>query len=75
MKINISLFLANMSRKLKFDYDGTRTTSTVQKYLHIFLITSPSISLRMKNILVKRIENQNKKFYFYCFPKIVSFMR
>ena len=75
MKFDISIFLANMLRKLKFNYDVTKTRGTVQYDLHTFILTSRSVPLGMENILVKRTENRKKKFYFYYFPKIVPFVR
>jgi hypothetical protein len=69
MKTDISLFLANMSRKFRFVYDMTQTTCTLQKDLQTFIITSRSV-LRMRNILDKRCrENQNTNSVFTVFEK------
>ena len=72
MKSDVSVFLENMSRKFKFDYDMTRTTGSLRMYndLHTFIMTSRSIFLRMRNIFHKRCrENQNTDFIFTLFQK------
>jgi hypothetical protein len=66
-----------MSRMFKFYYDETKTTGTLHKDLHIFMIITPSALLRMRGILDKSCrENQNTDFMFTkYFPKIVPFVR
>jgi len=38
MKIDISVFLEKLSRKLKFDKNLTRIMDTLHEYLYIFMI-------------------------------------
>jgi hypothetical protein len=59
-----------MSRKFKFGYDVTKTTGTLQKDLHTFIITSRSFLFRMRNIIDKYYtENQNTNSIFTLFQK------
>jgi hypothetical protein len=66
-----------MSRIFKFSYDVTRTTGTLHKDQHTFIIITPSTLLKMRGILDKSCrENQNTNFMFTkYFPKIVHFVR
>jgi len=56
----------------------TRITGTLHEVLYIFLITSRSVVLRMRNVADKNYrENQNSYFMFNNFfkPKIIPLMR
>jgi len=58
-------------------FNTQRTTGTLCEHLYIFLITSRSILLRMRNVSDKPCRrNQNTHFMFNNFlPIIVSFIR
>jgi hypothetical protein len=60
MKFYISGFLENLSKKLKFHQNLTRTTGTSHEDLCTFLIISRSILVRIRNASDKSYrENQN----------------
>ena len=69
VKIYISLFFKNLSRKLKFHYDLTIITDTLHEDLYAFMI-SHWITLTMKNISdIFCSENQTTYFCSKTFPE------
>jgi hypothetical protein len=65
-----------MSRKLKFHKTLTRVTGTLHEECYIFLIVSPSVLLRKRDVSEKFCgENQDIFHVQYIFPEKVSFMR
>ena len=71
-----AFFFENMSRKLKFHYNASRT-DTLQENVFIFMTISSWILLRIKNVSDKNCrENQNTHFMSNnVSPKIVPFIR
>jgi len=65
MKFYIRVFFENMSSKRKFHENRTRITDTLHDDQYIFLVTSRSFLLRMRNVSNKCCrENQNTHFMF-----------
>jgi len=80
IKLGISVFFENTSRKSKFHYNRTRKRDTSHEDKYTFFILSRSLLLRMRNVSDERCrENQNTHFMYYnvffFFPKIVPFMK
>ena len=50
MKFDIWVFFENMSGKFKFHYNLTRITDTLRDGLHMYMILSRRILLRMRDI-------------------------
>jgi hypothetical protein len=68
MKFDVWLFFENLSRKFKFQYNGTIITGTLHYHQCIFFIISRSVSLRTKNVSDKLCRgNQNTHFMFRNF--------
>ena len=68
MKFGIWVFFENMLRKFKFLQNLTRIMATLYEEQYIFLITSRSFLLRMRNVSDKICrENQNTHFVFSIF--------
>jgi hypothetical protein len=65
MKFDIELFFENPSRKLEFNENPTKITSTLHEVRCTFLIISRSISVTNVNVSSKiGTENQNTHFTF-----------
>jgi hypothetical protein len=77
MKLSISLFSENMSRKFKVQLNLTRIIGTVYEDQYTFFIISRSVLFRMRNVSeAKCKESENTHVMFNNrFSEIVPFMR
>jgi hypothetical protein len=76
VKFNIWVFFENISRKFKFYCNLTRITGTLHDDLCTFMIISPWILIRIRNVSDTSC-GENHYTCFMCnniFPKIVPFM-
>jgi len=79
MKFDIGVFFEILPRPFKFHENLTRITGTLHGNQYAFLIISPSVLIRMRNVSDKRCRgNYNTHFMFNnyeYFSKIIPFIR
>jgi len=74
VKVDISVFLENMSRISKFHQIMTRITGTLHEDQNTLFIISRSFLLRIRNVSETVVEKIKTRYTFNnLFPKIVAF--